>query len=114
MLYLLFYLAGGCKLSEKHYYRCKNGDCIKKQWQCDREKDCDDGDDEIGCGELTIMKFCIVKHVICMWEGIASYVNLISDVTVYWLTFVDYRCLWLLRFTPAGGGAVGWGLILQI
>lgn len=44
---------GGCQLSEYHYYRCKNGDCIKKQWRCDREKDCVGGDDEQDCGELS-------------------------------------------------------------
>lgn len=36
-------------------FQCRNGDCIKKVYQCDREHDCDDKSDEIDCpGKLDI------------------------------------------------------------
>jgi hypothetical protein len=28
-------------------FRCGNGRCIPMHWQCDNEKDCSDGDDEV-------------------------------------------------------------------
>ena len=53
---------GGCKLSDRHYFLCNNGDCIKKQWRCDREKDCKDGDDETGCGKLSYPLYVLFLH----------------------------------------------------
>ena len=34
-------------------FLCGNGGCIPKSWQCDNDRDCDDGSDENGCGKVS-------------------------------------------------------------
>jgi hypothetical protein len=34
---------------QEYLIRCKNGTCISKNWICDGEKDCKDGEDERNC-----------------------------------------------------------------
>ena len=40
---MIFLVASIC---EKRQFECTDGFCINKQWQCDGQKDCDDGSDE--------------------------------------------------------------------
>jgi len=55
MLIYFFDVENGCQLSPRHFYFCKNGDCVKKAWRCDRELDCVDGDDEFDCGKYLLL-----------------------------------------------------------
>ena len=34
-------------------FHCANGECIEKEWYCDGEPDCEDGDDELNCPSRT-------------------------------------------------------------
>ena len=44
-----------CKETE---FKCGNGQCINKNWRCDREKDCQDGSDEDSCFPGTPQTVC--------------------------------------------------------
>ena len=36
---------------EENYFDCPSGRCILNTWVCDGQKDCEDGLDELHCGE---------------------------------------------------------------
>ena len=38
-----------CIECNEEQFTCKNGECIDLEWQCDRENDCYDGEDEELC-----------------------------------------------------------------
>lgn len=38
----------GCRINE---FECANKKCIREEWRCDKQNDCGDRSDEIGCGE---------------------------------------------------------------
>lgn len=38
---------------EENYFGCPSGRCILNTWICDGQKDCEDGLDEIHCGEIS-------------------------------------------------------------
>lgn len=40
------------------HFECDNKRCIPQSYQCDKEQDCDDGTDELGCSKLELF-FCI-------------------------------------------------------
>jgi len=39
-------------LCTSNEYKCADGTCIPKRWKCDKEQDCDGGEDENDCGSL--------------------------------------------------------------
>lgn len=53
-------------------FRCNNGRCIPKRWQCDSEKDCSDGSDE---DAIHCRKFIVVTHFICFCHFIECLLN---------------------------------------
>ena len=36
---------------EENEFKCKNGECIRKKWRCDKVIDCQDKSDEDDCGK---------------------------------------------------------------
>lgn len=40
---------------EHNYFGCRTGRCILNTWVCDGQKDCEDGDDELHCGEYLFL-----------------------------------------------------------
>lgn len=55
-----------CKSTE---FSCGNRrQCISKSFLCDKEKDCQDSSDEIGCGTLYIPNFYLILNVIYIQE----------------------------------------------
>ncbi len=44
-------------------FKCKNGRCIPKRWQCDQEKDCSDGSDEDPSNCRKFVSFKISKKL---------------------------------------------------
>lgn len=51
-------------MSDTLFFHCKNGDCVKEQWRCDREPDCVDEDDELDCGKFTIEDFVVLELIL--------------------------------------------------
>lgn len=39
-------------------YKCKTGQCIKKDWRCDGNIDCTDQSDEDGCENVEVKNTC--------------------------------------------------------
>ncbi|XP_053677992.1 putative vitellogenin receptor [Anopheles nili] len=39
----------GCSNCGLHDFQCNDGKCIRKEWWCDKDIDCEDGSDEINC-----------------------------------------------------------------
>lgn len=44
--YFPFFIISADKPCDADEFKCKNGQCISRQWMCDREGDCSDNSDE--------------------------------------------------------------------
>ncbi|KAG9350736.1 hypothetical protein JZ751_024625 [Albula glossodonta] len=61
---------------EKDQFSCSSGRCIPLIWECDGDKDCEDGSDEAHCWERTCLGFlckdggCIAQSALC--DGITD------------------------------------------
>lgn len=45
--YLIYFIfISGNVTCSKNEFKCNSGRCIPSEWQCDNEKDCNDGSDE--------------------------------------------------------------------
>jgi hypothetical protein len=42
---------------------CMNGDCIQKNFRCDRDKDCSDLSDEINCSKYRVASLVVSIEV---------------------------------------------------
>ena len=52
MIILDIYFLVAQRTCSDNEHACGNGQCIPKRWLCDRDRDCDDGSDEQGCGKV--------------------------------------------------------------
>ena len=52
VIILNLYLLVAQRTCSDNEHACGNGQCIPKRWLCDRDKDCEDGSDERGCGKV--------------------------------------------------------------
>ena len=42
-------VTAGCLSTQ---FACSNGNCVPRDYQCDRDNDCADNSDEVGCGKI--------------------------------------------------------------
>jgi hypothetical protein len=49
--FLCFIIVQNKHKCEENYFGCPSGRCILNTWVCDGQKDCEDGLDELHCGE---------------------------------------------------------------
>ncbi|XP_074051346.1 SCO-spondin-like [Macrotis lagotis] len=45
---------------DHHEFSCDSGECVPRGWRCDHEEDCEDGTDELDCGQP-----CPPHHMSC-------------------------------------------------
>lgn len=55
------FIVSASRTCTQNEFRCGNGICIPTQWQCDNEKDCNDGTDEDPhtCRKIVLFLICI-------------------------------------------------------
>lgn len=52
-----------CKTGE---FRCNDGKCIAEAKKCDKEYDCTEGEDELGCREYLLLYLTTILPALCI------------------------------------------------
>ena len=54
----MLYSLGTSTSCDAGQWRCDNGDCIRDEYRCDGQEDCEDNSDEDGCKIIFYKLFC--------------------------------------------------------
>jgi dystroglycan 1 len=72
------------------HFECDNKKCIPQSYQCDKEQDCDDGTDELGCSAPTVIRY--PQRMNNVTEG--STVQLYCDAVGTTTPVISWRLNW--------------------
>ena len=70
-------------------FRCGSGECIRGTYQCDNDRDCQDGSDEFGCRNCSSHQVRMTDLAICK-DVDMLFKRIIIQSIVY--SFVQFRC----------------------
>lgn len=91
-----------CKHSLYPHFKCNNGHCVPKNWLCNHNNDCQDGSDEVGCGQCNgtdnfrcLNGKCVPQSVVCDAYndcGDGSDETFCRTLNGGWCNTTQYRC----------------------